>query len=293
MRGTLFPHLPAGERDFVTGRLFHEQRRHQTVTKPGRHARQGIAKWPRWLRKHAPTSPALLDIKRRADSCSMKAPCCCGACPRCIGRVQRWLSQAGSVFIAANPDLGPWKALSWVPGGQATHSFDLATWKRWFERHLRAVGLTVAIGGIDVSWNVDKRENPKPRHREGWAVQVWVVVRAAEANAAKKRLKKVAPNDAEIRRPIRCPDFDGRKRGWRYALKPNFDQRETYDGKRRSTGKPQRDTRLSNLTVAQKKELYPALGRAGIFGRVILIGAQIRWTNKGPAICRRRATDAS
>lgn len=245
---------------------------------------------PRWLRKHAKTMPELRRLSRQINACTSAALCGSGACPRCVGTAQEWLARAGARFLRQNDDLGDWKLLSWVPPGQ-DGSLDVPAKKRWFERELRSAGVTTAIGGIDVSWNVDKRGVLFP-HRSGWTLQLWAVVRETECNRAELQLKKRRPADDEVPRPVHATIFDGKARGLAYTLKPNFVVRETILASRAGSEDPCRNTRHDDLTVDMKRELYPALHLAGIQSRLVLLGCQLRWTRKGPRIqLRRRLKD--
>lgn len=252
------------------------------------HAKKEIKTVQRFLRKYGGKSTRLGRISRRVNACSEAHPCHSGACPRCTGEVQSWFARAGAKFLRANPDLGPWHTLSWVPPGQ-DGCLDLQAHKRRFERQLRAAGVTMAISGIDLSWNVDKRGNLIP-HRTGWVVQLWAVIRTVEAEKASAGLRALGKPDDQVPHPVRIAPFDGSREGLAYALKPNFVQRQTVLAERNDTGKLCRNTRQDDLTVATKLELYPALDRAGVFNRVVMIGCQLRWIRKGPRIrLRKRA----
>jgi hypothetical protein len=240
----------------------------------------------RWLRKHGRAHPDLAAVGRIIAGCRRGRfwrRCLHPACPECAHALQRLLVRTVGSFTASEPK-GAWVTMSVIlpasgPDGEA----DFVAARDQAEMLLREAGVTVGVLGLDVSFNEDHRDAlpENERFADHASVHLYGLVRAEEAPAAKMILRWLIPSTEAIRRPVHTKIWDGNPTAVAYAHKPEFQRRQTIlkaDAKR---GKPVRTTRDRPLTVEQQIQAVRALDRAGLTGRIVLLGLALETTNTG------------
>ena len=239
----------------------------------------------RWLRKHGRAHPDLAALGQIIAGCRrgrLQRRCLHPACPDCAHALQRLLVRTVGHLTAGGPK-GAWVTVSIIlPASRPNGEADFVGARAQAETLLRASGVTVGVLGLDVSFNEDHRDAlPKDeRFADHASVHLYGLIRAEEAPAAQAALKRLIPASEAIRRPVRTKPWDGNLTAVAYAHKPEFQRRQTIlraDAKRGLV----RTTRDRLLTVEQRIQAVRALDRAGLTGRIILLGLDFKPTNTG------------
>src|SRR5271166_5811280 len=143
--------------------------------------------------------------------------------------------------------------------------------RRRLRRALQDVNVP-AFGGFDISLNEHETEEFAPY----WAPHAFILVPSRPLRRREARFREWFLGDARTPRPIFIQDFDGRRAGRAYALKPDFSRRVSLlpwpraDGSRSTFG-----TRNKLIWGPQRVELALALDRAGLDARLILCGYEL------------------
>src|SRR6266446_4300813 len=148
----------------------------------------------KFLRKHSTTNPQALNVADRLESCEPKHRCLSGACPECGRLLQRWFVRRSKKLIAEHIDKQEHElvAISIVPHdpmvqpGQL-HTIDIVNLQRRLKYALEAVGIGVALGGIDFSFNQDRKEEYQPF----WSPHFYVITSTKDKKAIGKKLRKI------------------------------------------------------------------------------------------------------
>lgn len=239
----------------------------------------------RWLRKHGRAHPDLAALGQIIAGCRRRRlwrRCLHPACPDCAHALQRLLVRIVGRFTAREPE-GAWVTMSIIlpasgPAGEA----DFVGARAQAETLLRAAGVTVGVLGLDVSFNEDHRD-ALPEHErftDHASVHLYGLIRAEEAQAAKAALKRLIPATNAIRRPVQTKPWDGSLTAVAYAHKPEFQRRQTILKPHEKRGLV-RTTRDRPLTVEQQIQAVRALDRAGLTGRILLLGLAFKATKTG------------
>ncbi|TXM94967.1 hypothetical protein [Methylobacterium sp. WL116] len=240
----------------------------------------------RWLRKHGKTHPDLAVMAADVAACGhhrLRQRCLHPACLRCAPALQRFLvrvvrrltaSDAREAWMAVSVILRPLK-----PTGE----FDFVEEGQRYAAILREAGITRGVFGLDASWNEDRRDRLPEAERfdPHVSVHLWGLVPAVEAVLAKAVLKKLVPRTKAVPRPVHVKPWDGGLGAISYALKPEFEGRHTIEKKGEREGKPVRNTRKRDLTVEQQIQAVRALARAGLTGRLVLLGLRFETIEPG------------
>ncbi len=113
-----------------------------------------------------------------------------------------------------------------------------------------------AVGGVDISLNVDQR-NASKVERQGPHFQPHLHLIGETSNRTQltRELAALFPrHDRLCQWPVHVQAFDGEEQGIRYLLKPNFARRETFS---KPDGKP--GVRDRQLKTVKEFELQPIL----------------------------------
>jgi hypothetical protein len=255
------------------GATWRQGRQKRSPARP-REVKIAARKLVKRLRNHADGDPEILRIAAVLDRCDRRHRCLHPACPQCGRALQRTFVQALDRFIQANEHLGPWVMLSLILPPAETGEINFEIERARYSAVLREAGLTLGMFGLDLSFNEDdRRALPEAeRFASHPCVHLYGIAPAAQVEAVLPTLKRLAPATAIVRRPVRRKQFDGNPAALAYSHKPSFARRLTIlrdDPKRVS---PVRTTRDRFLTVEQQIRAVRALGRAGLTGRIVLLG---------------------
>ncbi|TXN73692.1 hypothetical protein [Methylobacterium sp. WL6] len=240
----------------------------------------------RWLRKHGQRHPDLTVMAAEIAACGrgrLRDRCLHPVCPRCAHAVQRLLVRTVSRFTASRP-AEVWKIISIIlPPLDPIGETDFRAEGLRYAAMLREVGITIGVFGLDWSSNEDHRQSlPETERFAAYTcVHLFGFAPAAQLEAAETRLKKLVPPTDAVPRPVHVKAWDGGLAAIGYALKQEFQRRQTIleDDPRRD--KPVRDTRDRDLTVDQQIQAVRALTRAGQTGRIVLLGLRFKAVELG------------
>jgi hypothetical protein len=160
---------------------------------------------------------------------------------------------------------------------------DFAVEQARYTLLLRQAGITLGAFGLDLSFNEDDRRALAlaDRFEPHACVHVYGLAPAAQIEAALLMLKRLAPATAIVRRPVKRRRFNGNPAGLAYSHKPGFARRLTILKLNQQRGKLVRTTRDRPLTVVQEIQAVRALARAGLAGRILLLGLRFGTDPKG------------
>src|SRR6266404_4228747 len=248
----------------------------------------------KFLRKHGATNPQAQTVVDRLETCEPTQRCSSGACPECGRLLQRWFVRRSRKFIAEHIDKKELQlvALSIVPHdpmvqpGQL-HTIDIVNLQRRLKYALGAVGIGVALGGIDFSFNQDREEKYQPF----WSAHFYLITSAENKTTLRKKLLRIYLKSDEVPRPVYFPSFRNKAYRRSYVLKMNFGRRIGYIEFKNQNGKIRecRNTSSDRLRAAERLELFIYLDKIGLADRVIFRGAKPRVTSDRVTIekCRR------
>jgi hypothetical protein len=238
----------------------------------------------KFLRKHSATNPAALTLADRLESCEPKHRCLSGACPECGRLLQRWFVRRSKKLIAEHIDKQEHElvAISIVPydpivqPGQL-HTIDIVNLQRRLKYALEAVGIGVALGGIDFSFNQDREEKYQPF----WSAHFYLITSAENKTTLRKKLLRIYLKSDEVPRPVYFPSFRNKAYRRSYVLKMNFGRRIGYIEFKNQNGKIRRcrNTSSDRLRATERLELFIYLDQIGLADRVIFRGAKPRVTS--------------
>lgn len=239
----------------------------------------------RWFKKHGRTNPELAVIGSRIAACGrrrLRHRCLHPACPRCAHALQRLLVRVVRRYQASQPGEA-WVTVSIVlPPHDPAADLDFASERARYQALLDAVGVTRGIFALDLSFNEDHRPLPaSQRFADHSCVHLYGLAPAAEMAMAEAELKRQLSATNAVRRPVRIKHWDGSPTSIAYTHKPGFARRQTILKFDKQRQKLVRDTRDRPPTVAQQIRAVRALDRAGLTGRLILLGLRAEATNAG------------
>lgn len=240
----------------------------------------------RWLRKHGRAHPDLAVIGATVESCRrgrLTNRCGHPACPDCADGLQRLFLDATCRFTSCQPGQA-WMTVSIIlPGPEPGEQPDFVAAGELARTILRQAGVTVGIFGIDASWNEDHRQerDEAGRFDSHACLHLYGLIPAAGSLAVKAALKRLIPATEAVRRPVHTKPWDGSPAAIAYALKPDFQRRQTIERFDTKRGRLVRTTRDRPLTVAQQIQAVRALDRAGVTGRMVLVGLRFELSETG------------
>ena len=266
--------LRRGQGYGIKGPTWRQGRKKRPPTRP-RDVKAAARKLVKRLRKHAAGDPELLRIAAALSRCNRQHRCLHPACPQCGRALQRLLVRIIARFLKAHADLGPWRVLSLIlPVRSGGTEIEFAeAWDRYAVL-LQQAGLTRGVFGLDLSFNEDDRRAlaDADRFEPHACIHLYGLAPAAEVEAAVPQLKRLVPATDAVRRPVRSTPFDVDLAAVAYSFKPDFVRRQTILKDKVGRANPVRNTRDRPLTVEQQIRLVQALERAGLSGRIMLLG---------------------
>lgn len=215
---------------------------------------------------------------RQLERCRVRSPCLSGACPCCIRAAQRLFVDLAADVVQGKGE--SWSAISIIgahlqrPIGHLTAG-DIALAHRWVRRLLRKVGVTHAIGGLDISANEHDIGGFEPH----WQPHFWLLAPKDEVKQAKPQFSKQLVPTEWVPKPHKALTFDGNLAGLAYGLKRTFDRRVSYqapDGKI--------NTRCRKLRIQQEREALQVLDEVGFSERLVFLGYRLTQTRAGPCL---------
>lgn len=149
---------------------------------------------------------------------------------------------------------------------------------------LIAVGLPVAVIGIDVSFN----EHLTADFRPHWMLHPRVFVPGMLCKSEERTLRTHFPSGDLVSRPLKVATFDGDLAGIAYGMKSRFKRRQSYQQvKPRTEGTRRcRNTRGRPLRGSEAVELAVFLNQVGLRRRLILQGAVLKRNCDGAVVIR-------
>jgi hypothetical protein len=233
----------------------------------------------KFLRKHSNTHPDALVVAKRLESCKPEQRCLSGACPECGRLFQRWFVRRSRKFIARDIAL-PGNSLVAVsivpyyriiPPGQLS-VLDIAKLQRRLKYTLKKTKITVALGGIDFSFNEDRQGKYPPF----WCPHFYLITSTENKKKLGDKLRQIYRKSEGVPRPVKISSFKNIARRRSYALKMIFYRRVGYHQIKNNNGKSRkcRNTSRQKLRAAERLELYTYLDKIGLASRVIFWGAK-------------------
>ena len=141
----------------------------------------------KFLRKHQQSNPIIEAIADRLSSCQRNSRCCSGACPECGKLLQRWFVRKSKSLIRdiIDKDDHDLVAITIIPIYPAIQPgqlsvFSIVNFQRTLKYALDKIGLAVALGGIDFSFNEDK----KGKYQPFWCPHFYLITSIAMRNAS-------------------------------------------------------------------------------------------------------------
>jgi hypothetical protein len=246
----------------------------------------------KFLRKHLKSDPSLQIIIDRLERCKTDNRCFAGACPECGRLLQRWFVRKSKKLIRdeiENPDQ-QLVAISIIPSTPIVRpgklrGFSISNMQRRLKYALDKIGLAIAIGAFDFSFNEDRDGKYQPF----LCIHPYLVTSISNKTRIKRLLKQIFKPDGRIPRPIKISDFNNC--AWRrsYAFKIRFECRIGHNAlKQESDGNIRRcrDTSRGKLRSSERLELFKYLDQIGFHQRFIFCG--IKPITKGGKVVIRK-----
>lgn len=231
----------------------------------------------RWLRKHGRAHSDLAAVGKIISACGrgrLRCRCLHAACPRCAHALQRLLVRVVRRLSARTPKEG-WVTVSIIlPPLDPKGEIDFGAERQRYATLLSGVGITLGVFGLDLSFNEDHRHTLPKAHRfaDHACVHLYGLALAGEVEAGEAELRKLVPRTDAVPCPVHVKPWDGGLSAIAYALKFEFARRQTILKKDPRRANLVRDTRDRFLTVEQQIQAVRALDRAGLTGRIVLLG---------------------
>lgn len=288
--------LPTTERVIATAMAAGAGYNTSAVTWPvGRHGkrpanraeiRAQMRRRRRWLRKHGRADADLGAIAKIIAACGrhrLRDRCRHPACPRCAAALQRLIVHV-THRLTTRLAGQTWMTVSIIlPTPDRDEGMDFVAHGERTRAMLQEAGLTLGMFGLDMSCNEDHRTSlpEAERFAPHACVHLYGLALATEARAAAATLKRLIPRMQTVPRPIRIKRWDGGLAAIAYALKPDFQRRQTIEKFDEQRGKLVRTTRDRPSTVEQRIRTVRALDRAGMTGRIVLLGLRFEVADSG------------
>jgi hypothetical protein len=240
----------------------------------------------KFLRKHSKSEPAAIVVADRLESCEQGNRCLSGACPECGRLLQRWLVRRSQKFVGKYLDRPGQElvALSLVPchlfSPEDLNRFSAENLQRRIKYALKETNIQVALGGIDFSFNEDRKEKYAPH----WCPHVYLITTVEDRAGLRRQLRNFFPRGLATPKPVKISRFKNVAYRRSYAWKMRFKRRIGYDDiKLLDNGNYRkfRNCSKDELRASERLELFLALDQMGLASRVIFLGASPKRTPSG------------
>lgn len=233
------------------------------------------------------------EIADAIKNCRPDQRCRHSACPLCLRALQRWFvwTAPTALRIATRSSGERLVAISVIPnlrvkvGASVSHTnTQLTRVLTTLRKGLEQAGVQLLCGGIDLSVN----EEPTTRSSSDikcLRVQnhLWAIGPETDIRHAESTIREIFAQATQIPRPVKIDRFDGRLKGYAYALKTNFQRRIRLAPKLEYNRRW--NTRSKALTVEQTAEVMMLLEMIGD-RRLFLIGAELTKNRKNRTVIR-------
>jgi hypothetical protein len=152
------------------------------------------------------------------------------------------------------------------------NSVDITNLQRRLKYKLKQAKITVALGGIDFSFNEDRGA----KYPSFWCPHFYLITSTEDKKKLSKTLRELFRESDIVPRPVKISRFKNTARRLSYALKMNFKRRIGYHETKNKNGKIRscRNTSRDKLRAAERLELFIYLDKIGLAHRVIFWGAK-------------------
>ena len=224
--------------------------------------------------------PAELSLANRLASCAENERCLSGGCPVCMRAFQRWCVESAKAALKRRRSEGFHIASASLvlPSGARKlgklGSISIENLRRRVVYALSRAEADYALGGVDVSLNVDSNEGSY------WIAHVYLFVCTSDGIKLRQRFSAQMRPSQTVSRPVRCRPFELSNYGLSYAWKSAFFRRVTFN--RTDGGRYTHPGRA--LHASELVELTMYLDQCGLEARLLLRGFRIVDTRLGPKI---------
>jgi hypothetical protein len=222
----------------------------------------------RLLKKHGATELASV-----LAGCEPQNRCLSGACSECGRAFQRiFVAKAAAILLPHDC----FDAVSIVGNSFRfagnLHGLSASGFQARLSRRLKKAGATLALGGIDFSFN----EYPTKNRRSRWVPQFWVLMDNTNRSRWEKHLRATYRPTSLVPRPLKIIAWDGNVAALGYALKTNFARRITTRSQRFARGRFRvcQNSNYDKLRSAERAELFIYLDEIGLEARLVLFGVE-------------------
>jgi hypothetical protein len=164
----------------------------------------------RFLRKLGKVSAQADMVADRLERCEVGNRCLSGACPECFRLFQRWFVRRSETFIAEHLERSDHElvAITIVPIKAITqpgylNRVSIGDFQRRLKDALKAVGLEMALGGVDLSFNEDKEGKYQPF----WCPHSYLFAAIDDKKIMKERLRKLFGSNKGVPKPVKIMSF--------------------------------------------------------------------------------------
>ena len=112
------------------------------------------------------------------------------------------------------------------------NAFSIVNFQRRLKYILAKADVQIAIGGVDFSFNEDR----KAKYRPFWSPHFYLITGTANRNQLRRALIKRCQKTVAVPRPIKISPFENVAHRRSYALKTQFVRRIGYDQKKEGKG---------------------------------------------------------
>lgn len=228
----------------------------------------------RFFRKHGKAYPRITLIADQLERCEANDRCCSSACPECGRLLQRWFVRKTKTLIRDTIDHPDQRlvAISIIPADPIItpcnlHTLEMGNLQRRLKYALNRANITIAIGGIDFSYNEDR----EGRYEPFWCPHLYIVASIKDRKRVKRLLKELYKKDGRrIPRPVKMSAFDNCAYRRSYVFKIDFKRRIGIKKKRNDgTTRQCRDTSRDKLRAIERLELFAYLDKIGFASRFV------------------------
>ena len=249
------------------------------------------AKRVRFLRKNGRTEPRADRLADRLEHCRPDQRCLSGACLQCAQLLQRWFVRQSRKFIANHLKTRERQliAISIVPPDSPVlpgqlNTFSIVNFQRRLKYILAKADVRIAIGGVDFSFNEDR----KGKYQPFWNPHFYLITRTAKRDQLRRALIKRCQKTPAVPRPIKISPFENTARRRSYALKTQFGRRIGYDQKKEGEDQARncRNTSRDKLRAPERLELFLLLDQIGLAMRPFFLGVKPHVSSDGVRLKR-------